>query len=410
MSKCELKKIDVICFDQEATAFATFQSHNQKIVSNENGIFLTYIRSRNEKYTAQNWRLLRSTDQGDTFHVIYDSIDPTNPAPLETDEENNLYLVYPDFVKWNSCFMIFKASEKYKNPFCITIPNTAGGKFAMAYDKKRRMLYYIPNNGDFHAIDVEGNIKYSAKIVEIGKTASFEYPHMVMDENGVLHVAWTTNMHKTFHYLSIYYMKSEDGGYTWKRMDGTEIRLPVLSDTDGGGDRITLDEEFDLNTWLSNFIAVNGKLHFMYRASPHPDFKLPKDDFYNGKQHYIRYDIARGKKDHEILAHELGGNKVRLAGFDGFFAVDRRPGKEALYYVAKQRKRIGCIVSYDNGLTWEDYALSEELVDDPYSIYATGGCREVSRDGLILGSFTERCGEYMDPFVKSRAHFIRIRC
>ena len=38
--------------DAEATGYATFQSHNQKVVANAHGIFTTHIRSRNEAFTA----------------------------------------------------------------------------------------------------------------------------------------------------------------------------------------------------------------------------------------------------------------------------------------------------------------------------------------------------------------------
>ena len=49
--------IELTLVDDEAIAFATFQSHNQKVVSNQNGIFITYIHKSNNDYTAQQWRL-----------------------------------------------------------------------------------------------------------------------------------------------------------------------------------------------------------------------------------------------------------------------------------------------------------------------------------------------------------------
>ena len=50
-------RIELICVDDNATGYGTFQSHNQKVVRNEKGIFMTHIRTRNEAYTAQEWRL-----------------------------------------------------------------------------------------------------------------------------------------------------------------------------------------------------------------------------------------------------------------------------------------------------------------------------------------------------------------
>ena len=48
-----LTPIDVTLVDGDATGYATFQSHNQKVAWNERGIFITHIRTRNEAYTAQ---------------------------------------------------------------------------------------------------------------------------------------------------------------------------------------------------------------------------------------------------------------------------------------------------------------------------------------------------------------------
>ena len=45
-------RIELVCVDEEATGYATFQSHNQKVVANRHGIFMSHIRSRNEPYTA----------------------------------------------------------------------------------------------------------------------------------------------------------------------------------------------------------------------------------------------------------------------------------------------------------------------------------------------------------------------
>ena len=205
-----MENIEVKCFDDNATAFATFQSHNRKIVTNRKGCFLTYIKSRNEPYTKQNLRLINVL----TGRVIYDVTLPTNPAPLETDDEDNLYIVYPDFVNKDSYFVIFKAEDNYENPIKIKISNTFGGKFAMAFDKKQKLFYYMPNNGDINVLDTKGSIIYSGKVVVHGKESSYEYPHLDVDENSVLHLAWTTDLYHTYHYLSIYYMRSNDHGRT----------------------------------------------------------------------------------------------------------------------------------------------------------------------------------------------------
>src|SRR5690348_16251826 len=60
----ELAPIELTLIDDHAIGYGTFQSHNQKVVSNANGIFMTHLRQANKEYTAQTWRLSRSGDGG----------------------------------------------------------------------------------------------------------------------------------------------------------------------------------------------------------------------------------------------------------------------------------------------------------------------------------------------------------
>jgi len=399
-----VSQIDLNCFDSDATPFATFQSHNQKVVFNRKGIFLTYLKTRNEKYTAQKWRLLWSRDKGRTFEVLYESTNATNPAPLETDEDDNLYLIYPDFTDGNSYFMKFAAEDEYADPKTYVIPKSSGGKISMFYDEKRQLFYYFSNNGTLNLIDRSANIVFSSKIIVPGKISSCEYPFIKVDTDGIVHAAWTTDMFGTFHYMSIQYMRSDNGGVSWRTMDGRSLLLPVISDHEGASDMITTEEELEYNTWLSDFTEADGKLHFAYRASPHPDYKVAMDDFFNGYQHYIRYDKKTGQKDFEIMG-DHGGKEIKIAGFDGFFAKK----DTSLYYISKQGLHIACIVSHDNGLSWQDHSISDDTALSTRSIYAIGGCRKITGDGYIIGSFTKRPQDIMDMFGISNAVFIRIK-
>ena len=56
-----LMPIELTQVDDKAIAYATFQSHNQKVVSNRYGIFITYVRSAADNYMAQNRSSLFST-------------------------------------------------------------------------------------------------------------------------------------------------------------------------------------------------------------------------------------------------------------------------------------------------------------------------------------------------------------
>src|SRR5688572_8868258 len=65
-------RIELTQVDDQAIAYATFQSHNQKVVCNRHGIFITYVRSAAEDYFAQTWRLAQSTDEGRTFETLFE--------------------------------------------------------------------------------------------------------------------------------------------------------------------------------------------------------------------------------------------------------------------------------------------------------------------------------------------------
>src|ERR1051326_8839477 len=88
-----LTRIELTCVDAQAIGYGTFQSHNQKVIANRRGIFMTHIRTRNEPYTAQQWRLSWSRDAGRIFETLSEASHATNPAVLETDDEDNVYLI-----------------------------------------------------------------------------------------------------------------------------------------------------------------------------------------------------------------------------------------------------------------------------------------------------------------------------
>lgn len=66
--------------------------------------------------------------------------------------------------------------------------------------------------------------------------------------------------------------------------------------------------------------------------------------------------------------------------------------------------RLACLRSDDNGATSHDHAHSEPF-RRPYSV---GGCREITPDGFIIGSFTDVTAEKKDGGLGGRVHFFRI--
>lgn len=390
-----LGTIELTCVDANATGYGTFQSHNQKLVANRRGIFMTHIRTRNEAYTAQQWRLSWSHDGGKSFETLYEATNATNPPVLETDGDDNLYLIRPDFVDNNAYLYRFRATTNYRDPIITKIPNGAAGKYCMAIDVPRKQLYFFPHNNTFHRLDFDGNLLSSITFMTNGKHAALQYPHLCLDAAGTLHAAWTTVKHNVYLYWDIHYLRSPDGGVTWQTMTGTPVSPPFAADDTGPSDRITLDDEFDVHTWLENFFVRSGKAHFLYLAQLTPP-----------RQHYMRYDVATGKRELDTQP-EFRGQSLALRGLDGFFATNAAKSDGTIYAVSRDANanRLACLASDDNGTSWHDFAVSPP-VGNPYSI---GGCRQVTPDGSIIGSFTDQTTSTTVAQDGAKVYFIRIR-
>lgn len=293
---------------------------------------------------------------------------------------DNIYLVRPNFLDGNAYLYRFLVADNYAKPLISKIERGSHGKYSMAYDRMRKQLYYFSANNMFFVIGLDGEVRSSRQLLQAGKDAGLQYPLLNLDRNGTLHAAWTTQKHGVYLYWDIHYMLSRDGGETWEKMDGTPIALPAMADQNGPTDRITLDDEYEVHTWLSNFMAKNGKLHFVYMAQTWPR-----------RQHYVRYDLKTVRREVDIWP-EFKGEKISLLNLDGFFASRVSQPNSPLYVIAAEKegygglRRLACLASDDNGKTWYDYAVSE-MYFNPYSI---GGARDLTADGYIIGSFTDQ--------------------
>ena len=387
-----LTTVEISRIDGEATGYGTFQSHNQKVVSNRNGIFATHIRSRNEAYTAQQWRLSRSVDGGATFTTLYEATHATNPPVLETDAEGNIYLMRVDFVDGNAYLYRFAAADDYSEPAITTVPRGAAGKYSMFLDREREQLYLFSHNNTFHIVGRDGAVKRSYDLLQHGEDALLQYPLLDMDGD-VLHAAWTTQRHGIYLYWDIHHMLSRDGGETWESMDGESLQIPVTADQHGRADGIVLDDEYEVHTWLSSFVARFGKLHFLYMAQHQP-----------ARQHYMRYDVQSGERERHIWP-QFEGEEISLLNLDGLLATRAEAPDAPLYCVSSHGGRIACLVSYDDGETWRDYAISAEI----YRPYAIGGCRAVTADGYVIGTFVNQDGAASNSGDDYEVLFFKIR-
>lgn len=379
-----------VLVDDDATQYATFQSHNQKIVQTGAGIFMAYIRTRNEAFTAQQWRLLRSVDSGKTFETVYEATHATNPPVLENDAAGNLYLVRPDFQETNAYLYRFLAGSDFRSPIVHVIPNGSAGKYALAMDSARDQLYFASHNGYFAVLGTDGSVRSSVQSHVTGPIAVQQYPNLLLDASGTIHYAWTTNDNARYLYRSIHYMRSHDGGQHWERLNGTALSLPVVADDAGPADRINLDDELDVHTFLSSMAVIGKTLHFAYLA------QFPNVP----RQHYMRYDLETAKRDIDMLPVFRSAH-LEVMSLDGFFSTgqDGVTGSPVLFYTSQHQGRIVTLRSEDQGATWQDHAVSEPM----HAPYAIAGMRTVSADGYLLGAFTST-----NSAGKSSVYFLRI--
>ncbi len=430
-----LPRISTTTVDANAAACgATSGSHNQKVVANAHGIFMTHLHEishcqpRPDKQAT--WRLSRSVDGGETFATIYEASHQTAPPVLETDSQGNIYLAHPDYRANKAYVYRFLASDNFQKGIVLArIEGASRNKFAMEIDEARGQLYYfnkeedivcgkIPNISicpDFFRIRLSDGKIFSYRLTINTPKVQMEYPHLYLDENGHLYAAWTTNDTGTFNYRSIHFIRSLDGGVTWQHPNGRTLPTPIVADETGPSVRITLDDEFEPTTWLSTFLVKGDKAHFLYRAYREDDPKTPDViEPYMYRQHYVRYDLATARIDRptyigavpNILEFKTDtdgeGDRISVSDLFGFSAT-KRSIKE-IFCVSRRRdtNEIAVLKSLDNGLTWQPHALGATP-----NFESLAGSPQVTDDGYIIGLYTES-NNFYDPGEPKRVKFFKV--
>jgi hypothetical protein len=389
-----LREIRLTCIDDSVIHSATFQSNTQHVVSNRQGIFAAFVKSRNEDYTAQNWRLVRSIDQGRSFSVVAEGVAATNPPVLESDDADNLYLCRVDWKNNNSAIDCFSSSLDYRKVRTLELPGVAGGKFAMGLDRSRQRLCYITLDGVLRRVSVAGQLLPPIKLLLDGQRAVLQYPSLHFDERDDLYFCWTTVAHGKYLYYDIHVARSTDGGDTWETLSGKPLSVPFAADDGGPADLISLKSEFEVTTWLANALPRFGKLHSIYETQSEPP-----------RFNYVRLDTVRGTEDLRI-APEFGGESLRVQGLDGGLASQANKPDAPLFGVVRdaKRARLACLRSDDQGNSWRDWAVSPD-VNNPYAI---GTCREIVANENVIGTFTDAIEPSNDNFGKSKIYFFSI--
>lgn len=357
--------------------FATFQSNNQRCVVNANGIFVAYLTSTNNgNYTNQTFVVQKSTDNGRTFSTIYtNSCLDQNPL-LETDSQNNIYLIYVESYT-NSILLKFTASD-YTTPIVTTsipISVTPSKHCTILDDSNNKLYYFMAEKGMLTILNKSGVITHAnTQLLETGTNAFMEYPLCTIDQSGVLYFAWTTQQ-KVIHppnYWSLHWMKSDDFGITWKKSDGTAYTLPVICDDSGPTEIINESADTGTGVWLCSFTFSNGRLHCIYW----------KDSVANK---YIRIHPDTGV--HEVETTMNTGTMPEISGVITRDLSGSASTPSKLYYTGaiENGKQIQTYISSDNGNNWSVYDNNDTILYE--WVYSIGGYRE-QYNGKSYGVFT----------------------
>jgi hypothetical protein len=373
--------------DPAVTGYATFQSHNQKVLANQYGYFLSYIQTRDEPFMAQKWRLLRSVDEGKSFSLVYEAVRATNAPPIETDVDGNIYLACTDFKDGNAYLYRFDASKDFQDPTISTIPGGAAGKVALLLDPSAPCLYFASHNNQFYQLGLEGTVLEQTTLLQPGPKAYLQYPSLRLDAAGALHYAWTTVLRDAYLYRDIHHMMRPRGSMQWQNLDGTPLTVPVVADDAGPATRITLDDEFDVHTWLASFQIKGGKVHFLYMNQGPP-----------AKEYYVRRDMRSGAEDCRTTLDSV----LSLSGL--LVTADDSP-TSPLYCVSSKDQHLVALVSRDNGSTWTLYARTEATFNE----YSLGGFNTMAPGGWIIGAFTDQKGSNGAGELESKVYFYRLK-
>src|SRR5262245_40576790 len=208
--------------------------------------------------------------------------------------------------------MRFLASKNFRNPTrTSSLSGPHAARFAMEIDESRGQLYFFSDSNKFFRVRLSDlAITAEYHLTREGAIANMYNPHLYLDDNSYLYLAWTTGYidaeddHPP--YWSIHFIRSLDGGLTWRKPNGQRLGLPIIADHTGPTDEITGANEWRVNTWLSTFIVKDDKAHFTYYA-----------DWPVNKQRYVRYDLAKARIDRNLSPFEADG--ATIANLDGVY-------------------------------------------------------------------------------------------
>ncbi|MFH1705849.1 MAG: LamG-like jellyroll fold domain-containing protein, partial [Patescibacteria group bacterium] len=101
------------------------------------------------------------------------------------------------------------------------------------------------------------------------------------------------------------------------------------------------------------------------------------------------------------------GTTIRLASLHLFCATRLHEPTYPMYCVGKEPTgHHGVLVSYDQGTTWQDYAIITDPADVLSMVWSVSGAREITPDGYLIGIYTNQVNA---PANASAVRFFRVK-
>jgi hypothetical protein len=416
--------VETTLLQDKVSQLATHISTQFTVLENQHGIFLTYEpysyatnHTTEEQIGTSFWKLMRSKDGGKTFEVVYGKKDIlTEPPPITSDADGNIYLVQTDDFRWEKIpftnidlapkdltFYRYDAAKNFQDPHTKKIAGAASGKMVFSFDADRSQLLYFAQNAstitsikNFFILDLDGNVKSSTALFRTGGNfTALMYPRLGLGPDA-LYFSWFTeheNQGAPNVYRGVHFILSRDFGGTWENLQGNKIdSLPFISDENGPSTLVSLPENFGNNNVMGGMIYKENKLHFVYVVG-----KVAADTSSLGT-HYVRFDLQKKIRDTDRYPWEVG--KLHPGGQGGFVTNHKDPisplyAVTAGYVNDKQGMFIVVLISTDNGNTWREYAVSDNEEAD----MLIGGVNvfpSITPSGYLIGTYT-RCYPRTNP-------------
>ncbi len=379
-------KVDYVeILDSKTNPYSTFHSHVRRHTIVGKNLFITYTVDCNKTYTQQTWKLVQYDTKTKIPHLVYQSADATNPPCIVSNLRGDIFIVYSEFVKNVVVFLKF---QENKNKYYLVdrkeYSTKGSGKFSCDICKKTNFLYFFDNKGKLFKFDEQGSLLEEKTIVVNNNDIGIEYPQIFISDNGIINIAWTNVKLDHWHYLSIYYLFSMDGGKKWIKelFQFKRSKLPILADSKKKAVEITRQEKKPTQRWLANFIFHKHKIYFAYSTHRYVDDS--QGYFNNFAKHITNYSIYNySNGSFDVHNKILGTKNTSPNSYDGFFVETYDQSR--IFYVGIRAKKL--VVLKWHNKEWhifKELSLPKNIIC-PYAVSGT-----IDSNGRVYGTFTDR--------------------